>query len=94
MHIKGYAATETKRRGAAVADRGSRGCSASPLKIRCCYSPSLYGFWGANYVAFNGDVMRDLAAQFLTSPRSKAPIPLMIGHRVMGNSLLLTGEHR
>ena len=26
----------------------------------------LYGFWVANYVAFNGDVMRNLAAQFLT----------------------------
>ena len=26
----------------------------------------LFGFWVANYLAFNGDVMRDLATQFLT----------------------------
>jgi hypothetical protein len=25
----------------------------------------LYGFWAANYMAFNGDVIRELAAQFL-----------------------------
>ena len=25
----------------------------------------LYGFWGVNFVAFNGDAMRELAAQFL-----------------------------
>ena len=26
----------------------------------------LYGFWVANFVAFNGDAVRELAAQFLT----------------------------
>jgi hypothetical protein len=26
----------------------------------------LYGFWGANLVAFNGDALRELASQFLT----------------------------
>jgi hypothetical protein len=25
----------------------------------------LYGFWVASYIAFNGDVMRELATQFL-----------------------------
>ena len=53
----------------------------------------LYGFWTASYIAFNGDVMRELAARFLAlAGRQGAPIPLMIGHRIMGTSLLCTGE--
>ena len=53
----------------------------------------LYGFWVANYVAFNGDVMRELAAQFLAlAEKQGATVPLMIGHRVMGHSLLYTGD--
>ena len=53
----------------------------------------LYGFWVANYVAFNGDVMRELAAQFLAlAEKQGATVPLMIGHRLMGMSLLLTGD--
>ena len=53
----------------------------------------LYGFWVANYVAFNGDVMRELAAQFLAlAEKQGATVPLMIGHRLMGISLLCTGD--
>ena len=53
----------------------------------------LYGFWVANYVAFNGDVMRELAAQFLAlAEKQGATVPLMIGHRLMGTSLLHTGD--
>ena len=54
----------------------------------------LYGVWAANYIAFNGDAMRELSAQFLAlASRSKAAtVPLMIGHRLVGISLLLTGD--
>ena len=53
----------------------------------------LYGFWVANYVAFNGDVLRDLAAQFLAlAEKQGATVPLMIGHRLMGTSLMCTGD--
>ena len=53
----------------------------------------LYGFWVANYVAFNGDVMRELAAQFLAlAEKQGATVPLMIGHRLMGNSLAVSRE--
>jgi predicted ATPase len=53
----------------------------------------LYGFWVANYVAFNGDVVRELATQFLTfAEKQGAAVPLMIGHRLMGISLLHMGE--
>ena len=53
----------------------------------------LYGVCAANFVAFNGDVCRDLAAQFLAlAEKQKATGPLMIGHRFLGASLLLTGD--
>jgi predicted ATPase len=53
----------------------------------------LYTFWVASYVAFNGDAMRELAAQFLALAEKKgATVPLMVGHRVMGISLLCTGD--
>jgi len=42
---------------------------------------------------FNGDVVRELAAQFLAlSEKQTATLPLMIGHRLMGNSLLFSGD--
>ena len=47
----------------------------------------------ANSVAFNGDVMRELAAQFLAlAEKQGAVAPLVIGHRLMGASLVLTGD--
>ena len=53
----------------------------------------LFAFWAANLVAFNGDAMRDLAAQFLAlAEKQRATGPLMIGHRFTGVSLLLTGD--
>ena len=53
----------------------------------------LYGIWIANYVAFNGDVMRELAAQFLAlAEKQGATVPLMVGHRLVGTSLMITGD--
>ena len=53
----------------------------------------LYGFWVANIVAFNGDVARNLAAQFLEfAEKQRATAPLMMGHRMMGISLTMTGD--
>ena len=53
----------------------------------------LYGFWVANSVAFNGDAVRELAGQFLAlADKQGATVPRMIGHRVMGMSLLNTGD--
>jgi predicted ATPase len=44
-------------------------------------------------LAFNGDALRELAVQFLAlAEKQRATVPLMIGHRLMGNSLLLTGD--
>ena len=61
--------------------------------IRLLLFSVLYGFWVASYVAFNGDAMRELAAQFLAlAEKQGATVPLMIGHRLMGTSLLWTGD--
>jgi len=44
-------------------------------------------------VAFNGDVMRELAVQFLAlADKQRATGPLMMAHRLIGLSLLHTGD--
>jgi class 3 adenylate cyclase/predicted ATPase len=94
MHVKGYAALETK----AAAERarllieqaeGMGDALDDPLLL----FSALYGLWGVNLVAFNGEVVRELAAQFLMlAEQQGTTVPLMIGHRLMGSSLLLTGD--
>ena len=52
---------------------------------------ALYAFWNA--VPFNGDVCRGLAAQFLAlAAKQQMTAPRLIGHRIMGHTLFLTGE--
>ena len=52
---------------------------------------ALYGFWNA--VPFNGDVCRGLAAQFLAlAAKQQMTAPRVIGHRITGHTLFLTGE--
>ena len=94
MHVKGYAAPETK----AAAERArllidqSDALGEPPEDPLLLFSP-LYGLWVANYVAFNGDVMRELATQFLAAAKKQRTTgPLMIGHRVMGTTLTSTGD--
>ena len=53
----------------------------------------LFGFWVANLVAFNGDAALELAAQFLAlAEKQRATGPLMMGHRLMGYSLVHWGH--
>jgi predicted ATPase len=53
----------------------------------------LYGFCIASFIAFNGDVVRERAAEFLALAESQgATLPRMIGHRLVGISLLFTGK--
>jgi hypothetical protein len=54
---------------------------------------ALYGIWAASYVAFNGDMMRNLAAQFLAlAEKQGASALLLTAHRIMGISLMCTGD--
>ena len=94
LHVKGYAAPET----IAAAERARLLIEQSeaigePQEDPLLLFSVLYGFWVANYVAFNGDALRDLAAYVLTLAEKQTAIaPLMIGHRLMAVSLLCTGD--
>ena len=94
VHVKGYAAPETK----AAAERArllieQAEALGEPPEDPLLLFVVLYGFWAANYIAFNGDIVRDLGAQFFALVEKQATIaPQMIGHRLMGTSLLSTGE--
>lgn len=94
MHVKGYAAPETKsalRQARWLIEQAeARGeTSDDPLLLFSV----LHGFWMDAYVAFNGDLMHELAAEFLTLAEKRGTtVPLMIAHRMMGNTLLFTGE--
>ena len=94
IHVKGYSAPETK----ATADRArllieQAEALGEPLEDPLLLYSVLYGIWVANYIAFNGDICRDLAAHVLSlAERQGATVPLMVGHRVMGVTLLSTGD--
>jgi predicted ATPase len=93
MHLKGYAAPEPKaavEQARQFIERAETlGERQDPLLLFSVF----YGAWAASYVAFNGDVTRELAAQFVAlAEKQGQTVSLMIGHRLMGTSLLLTGE--
>src|SRR5262249_45926830 len=94
MHVKGYAAPEPK---AAVEQarqfiERAQALGEAPEDPLLLFSV-LYGVWAASYVAFDGAVTRDLASQFLALAEKQGQIaPLMIGQRLMGNSLMLSGD--
>ena len=94
IHVKGYAAPETKMAAeqAHLLIEQAKSLGEPPEDPLLLFSV-LYGLWVVNYVAFNGDVVRELAAQFLAlAEKQGATVPLMVGHRVMGISLADTGD--
>ena len=94
IHLKGFAAPETK----AAAERArlliqQAEAVGEPPEDPLLLFTVLFSFWVANFLAFNGNVMRELATHFLAlAEKQGTTAPLMIGHRLMGTSLLLTGE--
>jgi len=53
----------------------------------------LYSFWNVNVLAFNGDAVCNLGAQFLALAERRAEtVPRMIGHRLVGSALFFTGD--
>ncbi len=53
----------------------------------------LYGFFIAKFVKFDGDAACALARQFLAlAEQQKAATPVMIGHRLLGTTLLFSGD--
>jgi predicted ATPase len=94
IHVKGYAAPQTKE--AAEEARlliEQAEASGQPPEDPLLLFSVLFAFWAANHIAFNGDVMRELAKEFLSlAEKQGSTVPLMIGHRLMGMSLLGTGD--
>jgi class 3 adenylate cyclase/predicted ATPase len=94
LHVKGFAAPEAK----AAAERArmlieQAEAFGEPSEYPLLLFSVLYAFWVANYAAFNGDVLRELAAQFLAlAEKQGGTVPLMFGHRVMATSLVYTGD--
>jgi predicted ATPase len=94
MHTKGYSAPEPKAavEQARLFIERAEALGEPPEDPLLLFSV-LYGFWAANYLAFNSDAMRTLATQFLAvAEKQKATVPLMVGHRLMGTSLLEAGD--
>jgi predicted ATPase len=53
----------------------------------------LFSSWFASFAEFDGDACRDLAAHFLAlAKKDGAAAPLVVGYRIMGNTLSCTGE--
>jgi predicted ATPase len=94
IHVKGYAAPETKaasERARLLIEQAE--AMGDPPEDPLLLFAVLYGHWAHNYVACNGDVMRELAFQFFAlAEKQTSTAPLMIGHRVMGLSLMTTGD--
>ena len=94
MHTKGFAAPETK----AAVERAhflieQAEAHGEPPEDPLLLFSVLYGIVIANSVALKGDVMRELAAQFLAlAEKQGATAPLVIGHRLVAASLVLTGD--
>ena len=94
MTTKGYAAPETKaalQRARMLIEQAE--ALGEPPEDPLLLFSVLYGVWGVDRIAFNGDAMRELSAQFLAlAAKQSATVPLMNGHRIVGVSLLLTGD--
>ena len=94
FHVKGYAAPETKgavERARLLIEQAE--ALGEPSEDPLLLFSVLYGLFVLNLIAFNGDVCRDLAARFLAlAEKQGTTVPLMIGHRVMGVTLVHTGH--
>jgi hypothetical protein len=94
LYIKGFAAPETK----AAAERArllmqQAEALGEPLEDPLMLFSVLYVFWVANLAAFDGDVVRELATQFLAlAKKQETTAPLLMAHRIMGMSLVCTGD--
>jgi class 3 adenylate cyclase/predicted ATPase len=94
IHVKGYAAPETKaavERARLLIEQAE--VLGEPPEDPLLLFSALHGFWAENFMAFNGDVVRELAAQYLAlAEKQGGTVPLMMGHRAMALSLLCAGD--
>src|ERR1700747_3127234 len=94
MQTKGSPAPETKvsidQAGTLIKRAEELG---EPPEDQLLFFSVLFGAWINSFVAFDGEAVRELAAQFLAlAQKEGTAVPIMIGHRLMGSSLQLTGD--
>jgi class 3 adenylate cyclase/predicted ATPase len=94
IDVKGHAAPETRaayRRASELMTQSEQ--LGEALDDPLLQVSVLVGLWRAAYVAFDGDLMRELAAELLVlAEKQEATVPLVIAHRLMGMTLGLTGN--
>jgi class 3 adenylate cyclase/predicted ATPase len=94
MHVKGYGAPEAKAAVAqarALIEQAER--LGEPPDDPSLLLSALFGQWIVNFINFNGDVARELAARFLAlGEKERSAVPLMIGHRTMASTLAFMGD--
>ena len=94
IHVKGYSSPETRaatERARVLIENAE--ALGEPLEDPLLLYSVLFGFWVANAVAFNGELAPKLAREFLDiAEKSRATFPIMMGHSILGLSLLLTGH--
>ena len=93
-HVKGWAAPETK----AAAEQARLLLEQADALLESPEDPLLlfsvlHGIFAANVVAFNADVSRDLAAQFLAfAEKQKVSGLRVFGHSFLGSALVIAGD--
>ncbi len=94
IHTKGHASPETKAafdQARSLIEKAE--VLGEPSEDPLVLFSVLYGFWVVNRMAFKGDVVCELAAQFQAVAQNQiTTVPLMIGHLLMGISLVLVGD--
>ena len=94
IHTKGHASPETKasfEQARFLIEQAE--ALGEPADDPLILFSVLYGFWVGNRMAFNGDVACELAEQFHALARmQKATVPRMVGHMILGISLVLVGK--
>ena len=93
-HTKGFAAAETRAAfdRARVMIEQAEGLGEHIEDPLLLYSV-LYGFFIAKFINFDGDAACALALQFLAlAEQQKVTAPIMIGHRLVANTLLCMGD--
>lgn len=93
MHVKGYGAIETKEAAARarLLIEQAEAAGEPPDDPLLMFS-ILYSFWVANFNAFNGEVVIDLATEFLARAEAQdAAAARLVGHRLLGVALMNSG---
>jgi len=93
IHTKGHASPETKvsfeKARLLIANAEKQG---EPPDDPLLLFSVLYGFWVANRMAFKGAIACELAEQFVDlAQQQSGTAPRMIGHMMLGISLVLVG---